>query len=59
MRPKIRVILEKAIEEGVRYGYSRAYKHNDDPSDGAVIEAIEDAVMSAIDDYFTFDEEYK
>ena len=57
MQPKIRVILEKAIEEGVRHGYSRAYKHTDDPSDGAVIEAIEDAVMSAIDDYFTFDME--
>jgi hypothetical protein len=55
MQPKIRVILEKAIEEGVRYGYSRAYKHTDDPSDGAVIEAIEDAVMSSIYDYFTFD----
>ena len=58
MQPKIRVILEKAIEEGVRHGYSRAYKHNDDPSDGAVIEAIGDAVMNAIDDYFTFDKEY-
>jgi len=57
MQPKIRVILEKAIEEGVRYGYSRAYKHNDDPSDGTVIEAIENAVMSAIYEYFTFDDE--
>jgi hypothetical protein len=57
MQPKIRVILEKAIEEGARHGYARAYKHNDDPSDGAVIEAIGDAVMDAIYDYFTFDKE--
>jgi hypothetical protein len=57
MKPKIRVILEQAIEEGVRYGYSRAHKHIENPSEGAVIEAIEDAVMSQIYEYFDFDED--
>lgn len=57
MKPKTRVILELAIGEGVRYGYSRAHKHIENPSEGAVIEAIEEAVMSQIYEYFDFDED--
>jgi len=57
MKPKIRVILEQAIEEGVRRGYTRAHKHVENPTEGAIIEQIEDAVMSSIYEYFTFDEE--
>jgi len=57
MKPKIRVILELAIEEGVRRGYSRAHKHIENPSEGAIIEHIEENVMSAIYEYFTFDED--
>jgi hypothetical protein len=57
MRPKFRIILEQAIQEGVRRGYSRAYKHIDNPSEGAIIENIEEQVMSSIYEYFTFDEE--
>ena len=57
MKPKTRVILELAIEEGVRRGYARAHKHVESPTEGAIIEHIEDAVMSQIYEYFTFDEE--
>jgi len=57
MKPKTRVILEMAIEEGVRRGYSRAHKHVENPTEGAIIESIEEHVMSAIYEYFTFDEE--
>jgi archaeosine-15-forming tRNA-guanine transglycosylase len=57
MKPKFRVILDQAIEEGVRRGYHRAYKHTDDPTDEAVINTIEDCVMSAIHEYFDFDDE--
>jgi archaeosine-15-forming tRNA-guanine transglycosylase len=56
MKPKFRVILEQAIEEGVRRGYHRAFKHVENPTEGAIIEHIEDAVMSQIYEYFTFDE---
>jgi hypothetical protein len=59
MRPKFRVILEMAIEEGVRRGYSRAFKHNENPNEGAIIEHIEEAVMSSIYEYFDFEDEYK
>ena len=57
MKPKIRVILEQAIEAGVRRGYHRAYKHTDDPSDEAVINTIEDCVMGEIYEYFTVEDE--
>jgi hypothetical protein len=57
MKPKFRVILEQAIEEGVRRGYSRAHKHVENPTEDAIIEQIEDCVMSSIYEYFTFDEE--
>jgi len=57
VKPKIRVILEMAIEEGVRRGYARAHKHVENPTEGAIIESIEEHVMSAIYEYFTFDED--
>jgi hypothetical protein len=57
MKPKFRFILEMAIEEGVRRGYARAHKHVEEPTEGAIIEHIEENVMSSIYEYFTFDEE--
>ena len=56
MRPKFRVILNQAIEEGVRRGYHKAYKHTDAPTDEAVINTIEDCVMGALYEYFDFDD---
>ena len=50
----MRVILEMAIEEGVRRGYSRAHKHNEDPSEEVICETIEECVMSQIYEYFEF-----
>ena len=57
MKPKFHVILEMAIEEGVRRGYSRAHKHVENPTEGAIIQHIEECVMGSIYEYFTFDEE--
>ena len=57
MKPKMRVILEMAIEAGVRRGWHRAHKHVENPAESAIIEYIEDCVMSQIYEYFTFDEE--
>ena len=37
MKPKMRVILEMAIEQGVRRGYARAHKHVEEPTEGAII----------------------
>lgn len=56
MKPKIKVILEMAIEEGVKRGYYRAYKHDPAPSTEFIIEQIESCAMAAIYEYFTFDD---
>ena len=56
MKAKTRVILEMAIEEGVRRGYARAYKHVENPNEGSIIAYIEQHVMSAIYEYFDFDD---
>ena len=58
MKPKIRVILEMAIEEGVRRGYNRAHKHVENPTENAIMERIEDAVMGEIYEYFSFEDEF-
>ena len=57
MTPKFRVILDQAISEGVKIGYRRAFKHNEDPSEEIICETIEDCVMSQIYEYFSFDDE--
>ena len=57
MKPKFRVILEQAIEEGVRMGYRRAFKHIENPPEVSICQHIEEQVMSSIYEYFTFDEE--
>lgn len=57
MRPKFRVLLDMAIEEGVQRGWRQAHKHVENPEEHAVIERISDAVMSQIYEYFTFDDD--
>jgi hypothetical protein len=55
MKPKIYTILSQAVEEGVRRGYRRAFKHVEAPTEEAIMDAIDLAVMSSILGYFTFD----
>lgn len=57
MKAKTLVILEMAIEQGIARGYRRAFKHNDSPLEGAILDSIEECVMGQIHEYFTFDEE--
>ena len=59
MKPKFRNVLEMAIEEGVRYGYNRAHKHIENPSEGAIIDSIVEQVMNSLDEWFDFEDEYK
>lgn len=58
MKPKIYTILSQAVEEGVKRGYRRAFKHVESPGEEAVIDSIDSAVMASILEYFTFDSEF-
>jgi len=54
MRANTRLILERCIEEGAAHGYRRAHKHVENPSDGAIADAISSAIWLEIDTYFDF-----
>jgi hypothetical protein len=56
MKPKFHKILEQAINEGVSYGYRRAHKHIENPTEGAIIDSIVEQVMNSLDEYFTFED---
>ena len=57
MKVKTLVILEQAIEEGVRRGYRRAHKHIENPTEESICDDIEECVMAQIYEYFTFEDE--
>jgi hypothetical protein len=56
MKPKLHKILETAVEQGVSYGFSRAHKHVENPSEGAIIDSIVEQVMNSLDEWFDFDD---
>jgi hypothetical protein len=57
MKPKLHKVLETAIEQGVSYGYNRAHKHVENPTEGAIIDSIVEQVMNSLDDWFNFEDE--
>ena len=57
MKVKTLVILEQAIEEGVRRGYRRAHKHIENPTEESICDHIGECVMAQIYEYFTFEDE--
>ena len=57
MKPKFNVILEQALEEGVKRCYRRAFKHIENPTEESICQHIEEQVMSSLYEYFDFNEE--
>jgi hypothetical protein len=49
--------LSDAVESGIAYGWARAHKHVDTPTQQAIADAIRNAIMNAICDAFDFDDE--
>ena len=54
MRARTRIILSECIENGLRYGYSRAHKHTDQPSQETITQAMDRAIWNEIDEHFSF-----
>jgi len=54
MKPNTYVIMERAVEEGARLGYRRAFKHTENPTEEAIVQTITDAVMLSVSEVFTF-----
>ena len=57
MKVRAYVVLRRAVEEGVAYGWQRAHKHTDSPGGEAVQDQIVTAVLSEVSEVFTFDHE--
>jgi len=57
MKPKFRNVLEMALEQGVRYGYNRAHKHIETPSEEIVVDNVVEGVMHYLYEWFDFEEE--
>ena len=57
MKAKTLVILEMAIEVGIRRGWNRAHKHIENPNEATIRDNIEECVMSEIHEYFSFEDE--
>ena len=56
MKPKIPPVLEMCIETGTVVGWNRAFKHNDNPGEDAIREAIASAIMHELYEWFDFEE---
>ena len=50
------VVVARAVEEGVNYGYNRAHKHTDEPSAEQLKQAIEDSVLLHLTEVLNFGE---
>lgn len=57
MKVREYIVMAECIERGVEYGYARAHKHDDNPSEEVIKEAIAQAVQNEICEYFIFDEQ--
>jgi len=55
LRVNVYSIMERAIEEGIDYGWSRAYKYTDTPDEDAIKNSIRNEIMNSITEVFNFD----
>jgi hypothetical protein len=56
MKPKFRQVLEMAVDKGIVFGYTRAFKHTPDPSPDAIYDSISREIMNELDEWFDFEE---
>ena len=56
MKPKILPVLEMCIDNGLAYGYTRAFKHTENPTEEHITNTIKDSIMHEIYEWFDFEE---
>jgi hypothetical protein len=55
-RVKLYPILSEAVERGTAYGYHRAHKHVESPSEEEITQAISNAVMAELCEVIDFED---
>jgi hypothetical protein len=53
---KVYTILEECVESGINWGFLKAFKHEDNPSEDKIKEEVLRAVMLSISEKFNFPE---
>lgn len=59
MKAKEYNLIVQCVESGVRLGWNRAHKHEEHPESESIQQAIQNAVMNEICEWFDFDGESK
>lgn len=57
MRPDIYKLVEHCVETGSKLGVSRAFKHDEAPSQEAIADKVSQAVMQEIFEWFRFEDD--
>jgi len=57
MKPKIYNILGRCIEDGLKFGYQRAFKHTDSPTEEQILNTCLIAILDEIFEHFSFDDD--
>ena len=57
MKVKTLVILEMAINAGIKRGWNRAHKHIENPNEATICDNIEREIMNELCEYFSFSED--
>lgn len=57
MKPKFKAVLDMCMENGLKLGMSRAYKHDDNPSQEFIIQKQYDAIVEQLYEWFDLDEQ--
>lgn len=57
MKPKALKLLEYCIDTAIDRGFHKAYKHNDNPTQPQIKEAINRAINDELFEWFTFEED--
>jgi hypothetical protein len=57
MKPKHRQLLERCLEDGIEYGWRRAHKHEEKPTEDAIKNEILHAISIELHEWFNFEED--
>jgi hypothetical protein len=55
VRVRLYALVERAVSEGIAYGYRRAHKHVDDPTEATIKAEILEGVMHALTEVIAFE----
>ena len=54
MKPREYRLMQDCLENGLRRGYRRAFKHTDCPSDDQILESLQINVMREVHEFVSF-----